>query len=148
VLKYAPELEEEFRKRKKPVGPSWRVDETYVKVKGHWKYLYRAVDKEGATLDFLLTAKRDVEAAKRFFKKSIHLSGMAEKVTIDKSGANILEKDHRAIKRKIRPMLGFKSFRSATKTISGIEIMHMIRMGQMPDSRNLTHSEQFYSLAG
>jgi len=78
VLKYAPELEKEFRKRKKPVGPSWRVYETYVKVKGHWKYLYRAVEKEEATIDFLLTAKRDVEAAKRFFKKSIHSSGMPD----------------------------------------------------------------------
>jgi putative transposase len=177
VLKYAPELEEEFRKRKKPVGSSWRVDETYVKVKGHWKYLYRAVDKEGATIDFLLTAKRDVKAAKRFFKKSIQSSGIPEKVTIDKSGANkaaaesfnierrrrkkkkivirqikylnnIVEQDHRAIKRRIRPMLGFKSFRSATKTIASIELIHMIREGQMADSRNLTHAEQYYSLAG
>ncbi|MEY4064374.1 MAG: hypothetical protein RIR26_582 [Pseudomonadota bacterium] len=177
VLKYAPELEEEFRKRKKPVGPSWRVDETHVKVKVHWKYLYKAVDKDGATIDFLLTEKRNVEAAKRFFRKSIHSSGMAEKVPVDKSGANkapaesfnterrrrkkkkivkrqikylnnVVEQDHRANKRVIRPMLGFKSFRSATKTISGIEIMHMIRKEQMADSRNLTHSEQFYSLAG
>ena len=75
VLKYGPELEEEFRKRKKPVGSSWRVDETYVKVKWLWKYLYRAVDKEGATIDVLITAKRDVKAAKRFFKKSIQFSG-------------------------------------------------------------------------
>ena len=177
VLKYAPELEKEFRKRKKPVGSSWRVDETYVKVKGQWKYLYRAVDKEGATIDFLLTAKRDVEAAKKFFKKAIGSSAVPEKITLDKSGANkaaaesfnierrrrkkkkiiirqikylnnIVEQDHRAIKRRIRPMLGFKSFRSATKTIAGIEIMHMIRKGQMTDSRHLTHAEKFYSLAG
>ena len=177
MLKYAPELEEEFRKRKKPVGSSWRVDETYMKVKGHWKYLYRAVDNEGATIDFLLTAKRDVKATKRFFKKSIQSSGMPEKITIDKSGANkaatesfnierrmrkkkeiviwqikylnnIVEQDHRAVKRRIRPMLGFKSFHSAIKTIAGIEIMHMICKGQMTDSRNLTHAEQFYSLAG
>jgi putative transposase len=88
VLKYAPELEEEFRKRKAPVGSSWRCGETYVKVKGQCKYLYRAVDKEGASIDFLLTAKRDVKAAKRFFRKSTQSSGMPEKVTIDKSGAN------------------------------------------------------------
>jgi transposase-like protein len=118
-----------------------------------------------------------VKAAKRFFKKSIQSSGMPEKVTIDKSGANkaaaerfnidrrrrkkkkivirqikylnnIVEQDHRAIKRRIRPMLGFKSFRSATKTIAGIELMHMIRKGQMADCRKLTPAEQFYSLAG
>jgi len=177
VLKYTPELEEEFRKRKKPVGSSWRVDETYIEVKGEWKYLYRAVDKEGATIDFLLTAKRDVKAAKRFFRKAIGSSGIPQKITIDKSAANkaaaesfnierrrrkkkkivirqikylnnIVEQDHRAIKRKVRPMLGFKSFRSATKTIEGIELMHMIRKGQMDESWQLTPAEQFYSLAG
>ena len=116
-------------------------------------------------------------AAKRFFRKAIGSSGIPQKITIDKSAANkaaaesfnierrrrkkkkivirqikylnnIVEQDHRAIKRKVRPMLGFKSFRSATKTIAGIELMHMIRKGQMDDSRNLTHAEQFYSLTG
>jgi transposase-like protein len=125
----------------------------------------------------LLTAKRDVKAANRFFKKAIGSSAVPEKITIDKSGANkaaaesfnmerrrrkkktiairqikylnnILEQNHRAIKRRIRPMLGFKSFRSATKIIAGIEIMHMIRKGQMTDPRHLTYAEQFYSLAG
>jgi len=177
VVKYAPELEKEFRKRKAPVGSSWRTDETYVKVRGQWKYLYRAVDKEGATIDFLLTAKRDKKAAERFFEKATGSSGTPEKITIDKSGANkaaadrlneiqeeknekkiiirqikylnnIVEQDHRAVKRITKPGLGFKSFNSAKKTIAGVELMHMIRKGQMADSRKSTHAEQFYSLAG
>src|SRR4051794_27015942 len=88
VVKYVPLLEKEFRARKQPAGPSWRMDETYVKVKGAWKYLYRAVDKSGATVDFLLTAKRDRDAALRFLRKAINGNGTPEKITIDKSGAN------------------------------------------------------------
>src|SRR6202166_4045249 len=88
VVKYVPLLERQFRARKRPVGSSWRMDETYVKVKGTWKYLYRAVDKTGATVDFLLTAKRDREAALRFLRKAIRYNGTPEKITIDKSGAN------------------------------------------------------------
>jgi putative transposase len=88
VLKYVPLLEREFRARKQPIGSSWRLDETYVKVKGSWKYLYRAVDKSGATVDFLLTAKRDRKAALRFLRKAINGNGTPEKITIDKSGAN------------------------------------------------------------
>jgi transposase-like protein len=127
-----------------------------VKVKGCWKYLYRAVDKAGATVDFLLTAKRDCKAALRFLRKAIGQHGVPEKITIDKSGANtaaiesyntehetgieirrikylnnIVEQDHRAVKRLMQPMLGFKSFRSAAATLSGIELMHMIRKGQL-----------------
>jgi hypothetical protein len=119
-----------LRAHKRPVGSSWRLDETYVKVKGVWKYLYRAVDKAGATVDFLLTAKRDVKAALRFLRKAIRSNGTPEKITIDKSGANtaaieshntetkagiemrqikylnnIVEQDHRAIKRQTRPRL-------------------------------------------
>ena len=156
VLKYAPALENSFRQYKRPVGDSWRMDKTYINVKGKWKYLYRAVDKFGATVDFLLTAKRDRKAALRFLRKAIGQNGTPSKITIDKSGANaaaindyteeeavgielrqvkylnnIVEQDHRAIKRKTRPMLGFKSFWSAAKTIAGIELMHMIRKGQM-----------------
>jgi DDE domain len=125
---------------------------SYVRVKGSWKYLYRAVDKAGATVDFLLTAKRDRKAALRFLRKAIKWNGTPEKITIDKSGANtaaleghnaeteagieirqikylnnIVEQDHRAIKRLVRPMLGFKSFRSAAVTPAAIELMHMIR---------------------
>src|SRR6202451_4017437 len=130
VVKYIPLLDEQFRERKRPVGSSWRMDETYVRIKGVWKYLYRAVDKAGATVDFLLTAKRDRKAALRFLRKAIGHNGTPEKITIDKSGANtaaivsynvdhdtdveirqvkylnnIVEQDHRAIKRMVKAML-------------------------------------------
>jgi putative transposase len=88
VLKYVPPLKQELRVRKEAVGPSWRMDETYVRVRGIWKDLYRAVDKAGATVDFLLTAKRDRKAARRFLRKAIKWNGTPEKITIDKSGAN------------------------------------------------------------
>ncbi len=154
VLKYTQELDKAFRQRKRPVSGSWRMDETYISVRGKWKYLYRAVDKSGDTIDFLLTAKRDHKAAMRFLRKAIMQNGLPVKITIDKSGANasavngyneeadteielhqvkylnnIVEQDHRAVKRVSRPMLGFKSFWSATKTLAGIEVMHMIRKG-------------------
>ena len=172
VLKYVPLLETRFCARKRSVGSSWRLDETYVKVKGVWKYLYRAVDKAGATVDFLLTAKRDCKAALRFLRKAIRYNGRPEKITIDKSGANtaaigsyntdhkagiemrqikylnnIVEQDHRAIKRQIRPMLGFKSFWSAAVTLAGVELMHMIRKGQLLLRGELCSAQQFYSLA-
>ena len=172
VLKYVPLLETQFCARKRSVGSSWRLDETYVKVKGVWKYLYRAVDKAGATVDFLLTAKRDCKAALRFLRKAIRCNGTPIKITIDKSGANtaaigsyntdhkagiemrqikylnnIVEQDHRAIKRQIRPMLGFKSFWSAAVTLAGVELMHMIRKGQLLLRGDLCSAQQFYSLA-
>jgi len=173
VRKYVPLLEQKFRTCKRPVGPSWRLDETYVRVKGAWKYLYRAVDKAGATIDFLLTARRDRKAALRFLRKAISHHGWPEKITIDKSGSNtaaiesynaeheadieirqikylnnVVEQDHRAIKRLVRPMLGFKSFWSAAVTIAGIEIMHLIRKGQLRKAGKLCPARQFYSLAG
>ncbi len=150
-------------------------DETYIKVKGAWKYFYRAVDKEGKTVDFRLTAKRDAAAAKRFFDKAMQHNEVPETVTIDKSGANkaaldqlnaerdipikvrqvkylnnIVEQDHRAVKRVTRPMLGFKSFRAAKAVLAGIELMHMIRKGQfsMAGSAGMSIAEQFYSLSG
>src|SRR6202158_1938954 len=89
AIKLLPVLEKAFRRRKRPVGKSWRVDETYIKVKGQWKYLYRAVDKAGDTIDFLLRAHRDKAAAKRYFEKSIQQNDVPETVTIDKSGANL-----------------------------------------------------------
>ncbi|BFG81072.1 hypothetical protein PTKU46_91060 [Paraburkholderia terrae] len=89
ALKLLPVLEKAFRRHKRPVGKSWRVDETYIKVKGKWKYLYRAVDKAGNTVDFLLRAHRDKTAARRYFEKSIVQNGEPESVTIDKSGANL-----------------------------------------------------------
>ena len=146
------------------------MDETYIKVAGQWKYLYRAVDRAGDTVDFLLTAKRDKAAARRFLERAINLHGVPEKITIDKSGANtaaiqsvkadacveilmrqnnIVEQDHRSVKRITRPMLGFKSFWSARIIISGIETMHMIKKGQMncPDGQTMSAANQFYSLA-
>ena len=176
VVKYSPELEAEFRRWKRPVGRSWRVDETYIKVKGEWKYLYRAVDKEGQTVDFLLTAKRDVVAAYRFFLKALRSSRAPEKITIDKSGANkaaadafvedvpskegsieirqvkylnnIVEQDHRGVKRRTGPMLGFKSFHSAQRTLAGVELVHMLRKCQHENSSKMSPAEVFYSLAG
>jgi transposase-like protein len=173
AIKLLPVLEKTFRRHKRPVGRSWRVDETYIKVKGHWKYLYRAVDKGGQTVDFLLRAHRDKAAAQRYFEKSIDQNGEPETVTIDKSGANlaalealnaerdtpikirqnkylnnIIEQDHRAIKRRTRPMLGFKTFRCARILLGGIELMHMIAKGQMKDGGGgQTPAEQFYLLA-
>jgi putative transposase len=172
VIKLVPVFEKSFRKRKRPVGKIWRMDETYVKVKGQWKFLYRAVDKEGRTIDFLLRAHRDKAAARDYFEKAIEQNGEPETITVDKSGANlaaleaingerktpikirqnkylnnIIEQDHRAIKRRIKPMMGFKNFRCARIILSGIEVMHMIRKGQMKDERDYrTAAEQFYSL--
>ena len=88
VVKYSPQLEEAFHRRKRPVWVSWRMDETYIKVKGQWYYLYRAVDKTGQTIDFLLTEQRDEQAAKRFLTKAIRRHGVPEKITIDGSAAN------------------------------------------------------------
>jgi putative transposase len=88
VIKYSPQLEEAFHRRKRPVWVSWRMDETYIKVKGEWKYLYRAVDKHGKTIDFLLTEQRDEEAAKRFLTQAIRRHCTPEKITIDGSAAN------------------------------------------------------------
>jgi putative transposase len=174
VIRYAPEIAKQFRTRTRPVGKSWRLDETYVKIRGRWAYLYRAVDKEGQTVDFLLTPQRDRAAALAFLHKAIRYQGLPEKITIDQSGSNtaaihlynkmhktaiiirqskclnnIVEQDHRAVKRKVRPMLGFKSFWSARCTIAGIEVMHAIRKGQLMSTENSrqTPGEQFYALA-
>jgi len=174
VLKYAPEFEKAFRRQQHPVGRSWRVDETYVKIKGKWAYLDRAVDNEGHTIDFLLTPQRDQDAAEAFLRKAICTQGLPERITIDQSGSNtaaikrynrthktgiairqckylnnIVEQDHRAVKRKVRPMLGFKSFWAARCTIAGIEVMHAIRKGQLVSRGNEPHTpaEQFYALA-
>ena len=160
VHQYGPELDERVRRYLKPTNDSWRVDETYVKVKGQWMYLYRAVDSEGNTIDFYLNKTRDHKAAKRFFKKalrSFHVS-KPRVITVDKNPAypmaieelkkekkmpvgiqirqvkylnNIVEQDHRFIKKKVRSMLGLKSFRTATSILSGIEAMHIIKKGQL-----------------
>ena len=174
VIKYAPEFEKQFRRRQRSVGKSWRMDETYVKIKGKAAYLYRAVDKEGHTIDFLLTPTRDRDAAEAYLRKAIRTQGLPEKITIDQSGRNtaaithynqthktaiikrhskylnnIVEQEHRAGKRITRPMLGFKSFWAARCTIAGIEVMHAIRKGQLATAgdRPRTAAEQFYALA-
>ncbi|WP_242321875.1 IS6 family transposase [Bacillus cereus group sp. BfR-BA-01354] len=156
VHQYEPELNERIRKHLKPTNDSWRVDETYIKIKGQKMYLYRAVDSEGNTLDFYLSNKRDAKAAKRFLKKALaschvtkpRIITAAYPVAIQKLKEenrlpydtplrvkkylnNIIEQDHRFIKKRIRNMLELKSLRTATKMIAGIEIMHMIKKGQL-----------------
>jgi putative transposase len=153
------------------------MDETYIKLKGKWTYLYRAVDKLGNTLDFMLSERRDEAAATAFFAKAIGNNGWPEKVVIDKSGSNavglfnmncllamnswcwlidvlqvkylnnIIEQDHRFIKRITRPMQTFKSLNSAAATLAGIEVAHMIRKGQF-DRSGLSGFAQFAELAG
>lgn len=177
VIRYSPLIADEAQKKKQSVSGSWRMDETYIKVKGKWTYLYRAVDKFGNTIDFMLSEKRDEAAATAFFKKAIDNNGVPEKVVIDKSGANnagieninylfflafswcfieilqvkylnnIVEQDHRFIKKITKPMLGFKTFHSASATLSGIEVAHMIRKGQLTNNLKPAH-EQFMALAG
>jgi putative transposase len=137
------------------------MDKTYIKVKGRWTYLYRAVDRDEQTLDFMLSERRDLAAARRFFKRAIGSNGVPDRVVIDKSGANlaglqavnailkftgggrtveirqvkylnnILEQDHRFIKRITGPTMGFKAFHSASATLAGTETAHMIRKGQI-----------------
>ncbi|MFZ6755221.1 IS6 family transposase [Undibacterium sp. Dicai25W] len=175
AIRFLPLIEKTFRKYKRPVGSSWRMDETYIKINGQWKYLYRAVDKEGQTVDVLLTAKRDKTAAMRFFDKAMLLNGLPGKIAMDKSGANkaaidqiiedkglsiivrqvkylnnMIEQDHRGIKRVTRPMLGFKSFRAARNILAGIELMHMLRKGQLNlvGCEYMSIADQFYALAG
>jgi len=154
---------------------SWRMDETYIKVKGQWRALSRAVEKQGQTRDFLLTEHRDKEAALRLLKKAIRRHGGPQKITIDGSDTNaaaiksyheahgtniiirqgkyfnnIVEQDHRGVKRVTRPMLGFKSCEAAQDTLVGIELMHMIKKKQMvleAGDEGLTAAELFYSLA-
>ncbi len=159
VHQYGPELDERARCYLKSTNDSWRVDETYVKIKGQWMYLYRAVDSEGNTIDFYLSESRDKRAAKRLFKKALAFShvSMPRVITVDKNPAypvairglkeekqmpegiqlrqvqylnNIVEQDHRFIKKRIRPMLGLKPLRTAKQIIAGIEAMYIIKKGQ------------------
>jgi transposase-like protein len=174
VVKYRPRLEAAFHRRKQPVWVSWRLDETYVKVQGEWRYLYRAGDKQGQPMDFLLPEDRDPEAALRFLKKAIRCHGLPETITLDGSDANaaaiksdneahgtnilirqvkyfnnVVEQDHRAVKRVIWPMLGGKSFDAAQAILGGIALMHMIKKKQMvreAGDEGLTAAELFYSL--
>ena len=160
VQEYSPEIEKRCRPHLHSTNDSWRVDETYIQVKGQPKYLYRAVDSAGNTLDFLLTAKRDTAAAKRFFRKTLKAIHTARPrvINVDKNAAypkaidelkaqeelpkevklrqkkylnNIVEQDHRGIKRLVKLGMGFKSFNTARRTIKGYEIMNMVRKGQI-----------------
>jgi transposase, IS6 family len=160
VLLYGPELDRRCRPHLKSTNDSWRVDETYVKVKKQWKYLYRAVDSEGNTLDFLLSAKRDTNAAKRFFIKALKATHTQKPrvINVDKNPSyppaieqlqksgilpkdtelrqvkylnNIVEQDHRGVKHLINPGMSFGSFNSARRTIKGYEAMNTIRKGQI-----------------
>lgn len=160
VHQYGPELDLRLRRHLKSTNDSWRVDETYVKVKGQWMYLYRAVDSEGNTIDFYLSKSRNKQAAKRFFKKALAFSHVSKPrvITVDKNPAYpiaiqelkeekqmpegiqlrqvkylniILEQGHHFIKKRIRQMLGLKSLRTAKRIIAGIETMHMIKKGQL-----------------
>jgi len=177
VVKYAPQIAEQAQARKKPTACSWRMDETYIRVRGKWTYLYRAVDRDGQTLEFMLSENRDTASARRFFKRAIGTNGVPERIVIDKSGANlaglqsinvilkftgvgriigivqckylnnIVEQDHRFIKKITRPMLGFKAFHSAAATLAGIETAHMIRKGQL-GQQGTSAFKQFAALAG
>ncbi len=187
VQRYAPELEKRCRLHLKATNDSWRVDETYIKIKGMWTYLYRAVDSEGNTLEFLLSPTRDAEAAKRFLVKALHAAtcsvpqtcavqeqveeptppananttpSVPRVINVDKNAAypkaiaelkaagvlpssvelrqvkylnNLIEQDHRFIKRLVKPGMGFFSFESAERTLHGYEAMHMIRKGQIQE---------------
>ncbi len=133
VIEFTPELEKAMHLLGRYTGKSWRLDETYIKVKGQCKYLYRVVDKEGKTVDYFLTAKRDRKAAKRFICKAIDSNALPIKINSDKSGANtaglnnIIEQDHRPIKQLYGATLGFKAFKSARTTIGGFESMRINR---------------------
>jgi transposase-like protein len=158
VQRYAPDFIKRWDRFVRPAGHSWRVDETYIRVRGHWTYLYRAVDKCGQTIDFRLSRTRDVSAAKAFFKKAIRHEGQPpHTITLDGYAAshravremrtdgllpngtklrsskylnNLIEQDHRGVKSRTRPMLGFKNFQSAAITIAGVELLHRIHKGQ------------------
>ena len=162
VFKFSPFVESNMNKRKNIVCNSWRMDETYIKVGGKDRYLYRAVDKQGNTVDFLLTKRRMKGSAQKFLNKAIGNNGKPRLINIDKSGANtqairivnqysltfkkirirrvkylnnIVEQDHRTIKRRIAITTGFKEFESAQRTLAGIEIINIIRKNQIVNPR-------------
>ena len=157
VQHYTPEFEKRWERYARSTGGSWRMDETYIRVKGEWMYLYRAVDKAGKTVDFYLSRKRDVNAAKAFLRKALKGQRIPTKITLDAYAAshravaelkasgelpkrvrvrtskylnNTIEQDHRRVKQRLGPMLGLKSFRTATVVIGGIELAEKIKKGQ------------------
>jgi transposase-like protein len=183
VARYSPELLKRFNARKRAVTARWHVDETYIRVRGQWRYLYRAIDSNGDTVEFWFSERRNLAAAKRFLRKALKRHGRPERVVIDGSQTNReailscdttnrlqdrsrrrlkpirirqsaylnnrIEQDHRAIKRRVRPMLGFKSMNSARAVLGGIEMAHMMRKGQAKYActQQLSLAEQFELLA-
>lgn len=183
AVHYAPLLLERFQRRKRAVNGKWHIDETYIKVRGRWMYLYRAIDGPGDTVEFWFSERRNLVAAKRFLRKALKRHGRPERIVIDGSQTNReailscdttdrlqdrssrelkpirirqraylnnrIEQDHRAIKRRIRPILGFKSIPTAQVILGGIEMIHMMRKGQAKYARNPHPSiaEQFDLLA-
>ena len=160
VQRYAPELDRRLRSHLKPTNKSWRVDETYIRVKGKWTYLYRAVDSTGASIDFLLSARRDAAAAKRFFQKALRSPNhpTPRVINVDKNPTypaamealkadgtiprrvvlrqckylnNVIEQDHRTVKKRVWMAKGYGSFQSAWRTLQGIETVDMIRKGRV-----------------
>jgi transposase-like protein len=160
VQRYAPEINKRMRPHLKMSGTSYRVDETYIKVGKTCKYLYRAVDKQGETIEFMLSAKRDVSAAKRFFKKMMRAEHrrLPFSISVDQNAAypeafsasqeerivpqdcklrrvkylnNVIEQDHRFVKKKVRVSQCFKRFHTAERTLEGIKAVNMMRKGQV-----------------
>jgi transposase-like protein len=158
LQRFGPVFEKRWNRYARMTGRSWRVDETYVKIRSQWVYLYRAVDRDGNTVDFRLSRKRDVTAAKAFLRKALKTQGRAPlSITLDGYAAshravrempaedmiwkdtklrsskylnNMIEQDHRGVKSRIAPMLGFKVFKRAAVTIAGIELLQRICKGQ------------------
>jgi transposase-like protein len=183
TLRYAPELLERFNRRKRAVTGRWHIDETYVKVRGQWRYLYRVIDSNGDTVEFRFSEQRNLTAAKRFLRMAFKRHGRPERIVIDGCQTNReailscdaesrlrdrsrrrltptmirrsrylnsrIEQDHRAVKRRIRLMLGFKSITSARAILGGIEMVHMIRKRKAKHAQSPQPSlaEQFEQLA-
>jgi putative transposase len=183
VVRYSSELLERFNQRKRAITGKWHIDETYIKVRGQWRYLYRAIDSNGDTVEFWFSERRNLAAAKRFLSRAMNRHGRPERIVIDGSQTNReailscdaesrlqdrsrrilrpirirqsrylnnrIEQDHRAIKRRVRPMMGFKSMSSARTILGGIEMVHMMRKGQAKYAcaQQLSLAEQFERLA-
>ncbi|MCO5066716.1 MAG: IS6 family transposase [Rhizobiaceae bacterium] len=183
VVHFSPMLLKRFNRKKRTVGSKWHMDETYIKVRGQWMYLYRAVDSVGDTVEFWFSEHRDLPAAKRFLRRALQRHDRPGRIVIDGSQTNReaiiscdaehrlrdrsrralmairirrsqylnnrIEQDHRRIKRRVRPMLGFKSFSSAAVTLAGIEMVHMMRKRQARFAFNTAPSlkEQFDAIA-
>jgi transposase-like protein len=183
VRRFSPMLLERFNRRKRAVSGKWHMDETYIKVRGQWMYLYRAIDSVGDTVEFLLREQRDLLAAKRFLRKALHRHGRPDRIVIDGSQTNQeaiiscdsesrlrdrtaralkpirirrsqylnnrIEQDHRRIKRRVTPMMGFKAFSSAEATLAGLEMVHMMRkrQGRFAFNPRPTLKAQFEAIA-